>query len=128
MRKLLLASLVAALTATAAPSAQAHPTYDFTGLCELNSVRTAGGLWFTDVEAAVVATAAGNNLPAVVPISVKCVLHDFWGGSFTALSASSPNGVAAGSSLLSTGSISAYWMLCTNVVVGGEPHGFCTWI
>lgn len=128
MRKLLLASLVAALTATVAPTAQAHPTYDFIGQCEANGVRTAGGIWLTDVEAVVVATAAGNNLPAVVSISVKCNLVDPFGGTFTAFSGASPSGVVASSSVFSSGSLAGYWLLCTDVVVGGEPHGFCTWL
>lgn len=124
MRKLFVAAATAVLTVGLAPAAQAHPTYHYDGGCQVNHVRTALGITVTEFTAAVVATAAGNDLPAAVFISVDCDLYS--GGSYwgTPVSASG-FGAAANSSLLSWTGLNFVDTMCERVDVAWETHVSC---
>lgn len=125
MRKMLVAAFTAVLTIGLAPAAEAHPTYHYHGGCEVSYVRTAGGISATEYSAAVVATAAGNDLPAAVFITVDCQVYSngfYWG---TPVSASGFM-AAADTTVLSWGSLNGLTDMCTVVTVAfSETHIDC---
>lgn len=78
MRKLLVACLTALLSAAPIPAADAHPSYHYSGGCDLgaisdgsNDVRTT---WEGVIAIAAVATDA-SRIPALVGIDVECELR-----------------------------------------------------
>lgn len=138
MKKLLAAGLTAGLLAAAAPPATAHPNHHYLGSCEFAVVNdtTPGGqlggptTWNGVAAVVVVATDTGNPpippLPdRTAPISVDCDLyvnHVYRG----TLVIASGTGVAVGVVQVAFSADPFDFVeLCTEVVVGGEPHSHC---
>lgn len=130
MTRLRVALVAATLVLAAAPAAQAHPTYHYTGECEFSTISdgTDGPdtVWTGYVRADVEATDELRLPGAVVPISVECVLVNMTAGTEQTVLSASGVGVAAGAGpLVYEADPDDVVTMCWHVSVGGESHIEC---
>ena len=131
MKVFLSAGLAACLLVAAAPTASAHPRYDYLGGCESTTISdgsdSPGTPWRGEASAVVVATFDEPKTPArTAPITVACEL---WvdGVHVATPVVASGTGFAAGYAVpfeYAADPDSVVYM-CDRVTVGGETHRNC---